>query len=247
MSGVEWRRHRFTWRGHRLRTYLWDARVARTVCRACWQGSGEILARTWRWVRAAPDGDRLLRLAAPAGALAGAGWLAARFPGVAYDGLVLAWLIAAAVLAPRDAWTLPPEPVAEEPVAEPDEPLAEVGPEDPRGALLYLLDRVTRGRNGVHLDELAKHAEVGLPQAELRPLLEAHQVPITRSLSVAGVAGRSGVRRADVEALLAALPQEGPAATLSPTLARVDLRKSQPLSPVLSPTLAAVSPAGDTQ
>lgn len=243
---IVWRRHRFSWRGHRLGTYLWDARVGRTACRACALGTGQILRRTWRWVMAKP-GERLWR-AGTSGAVVGGGvWAVAHYPAVAPSGLMLAWLVAAGVLAPRDAWRLPPEspPAATDPDDAEEKP-NEASIADPRAALLDLLDRATRGRNGVHLQELAEHPKLaGLPRPQLARALEAHGVPVTRSLSVDGVAGRSGVRRADVEALLAALPQETGTPAHDPTLSRVDLRKSQPLSPDSQPTLAAVSAAGD--
>lgn len=244
---IVWRRPRVTLRGQRLQQYVWDTGVVGVACRACWKGSGEILHRTWRWLVAAPSGDRLLRLAVPAGALSGAGWTVRHFPAVAPTVLVVTWLVAAGILAPAGAWDMP----AVEPVEEGDEPAVEepgeASPAGPRAALLDVLDRVTRGRNGVHLEELAEHPELGLTRADIRPLLDTHQVPVTRSLSVDGVAGRSGVRRADVEALLKALPQKAPAAPLAPTLAPVDLRKSQPLSTALTPALATAGAPGNDQ
>lgn len=243
---IVWRMPRITLRGHRLGTYLWDARVARVTCRACLLGTSEILRRTWQWVVAKP-GDRLWRAGVSAAVAVGVVVVAVQYPEWAPAGEAAAWLLTAGTLAPRQAWAplTAPAPTDTEPDAAdecPDEPL-EI---DPRAALLNLLDRVTRGRNGVHLQELAEHPELtGLPRPQLAPLLEAHGVPVTRSLSVDGVAGRSGVRRADIEALLVALPQETNGTATDPTLNRVDLRKSLPLSPDSQPTLAAVSAAGD--
>ncbi len=233
-----WFRGRVSWRGHGLRQYLWDTRLARTTCRACTLGTGQILLRTWRWVWAAGTWeDRGWRATAPAGTIAGAVWAVGHYPTFAPSGILLAWLIAAGVLAPREVWMLPPEAGVEDAEPEPSEDAVE----DPRVALLDLLDEVTRGRNGVHLEALAKHPALALPQAQLRPLLQAHGLPVVRSLSVDGVAGRSGVRRADVEALLKPLPQRAPEPPSEPTLSQVDLRKSQPVSAPLDPALSVVT------
>lgn len=84
-----------------------------------------------------------------------------------------------------------------------------------RVALLRYLDVHTRGRNGIHLAELHERltqteAYAALSKAEVGPLLEANGVPTVRSLTVGGVSGRTGVRRADVLALLSPDPQTPP-------------------------------------
>lgn len=105
-----------------------------------------------------------------------------------------------------------------------------------RAALLAHLDTVTAGRNGIHLRQLyaglrERPALAHLTDPQLRTMLDHYQVPVVRSLSVDGVDGRTGIRRADVEALLS--PSES--SPSRPTETAPDQQESGPLSVPLSP------------
>lgn|GEM_PF-6062388 len=191
-----------------LRPYLPDGRLFRALCRACGHGSARIVVLTWRWCRAAPAGDRLLRAAAPAGMLAAAVY------GVRVEGrpvllgLAGAWLAAAAALAPRDTW----QPPTDEPTDDEGD-IPQVDPDTPAGrrlAFLRWLERETRDAPGIHLDQLHQRLTRiepanGLPRQHLRPLLQYYGVPVQRTLRVGPVSGRSGVsRQAVLDALAAA-------------------------------------------
>jgi len=243
-AGEEPRRRAFTL--PRLTPYLWDPHLARTLCTACLQGSGRIIALTWQWCRAAAPGDRLLRAGAPVGAIAGAGWAAAQQPLNATVGIIAAWLAAAAWLTPRAVWAAPAPEVPEPPLEEAPELSEDDLHEWDRLALLVLLEEATRGRNGVHLGELHQPVSAhprfaGLPRAHMGALLEGFGVPVQRTLSVDGVEGRSGVRRADVETLLLALPREDPDTHSQPSESGDDQQFSRPLSAPSRTTLGPLS------
>lgn len=194
-----------------LRPYLWDTRLTKALCAACRKGSPLIIARTWQWVRAAAPGDRWIRGLAPAGAVVGAVYALRAEPRAAAVGIAVAWIVAAAVLAPSAACV----EAADEPPEEPAPPSAADLIERDRRALLTLLDAATAHRNGVHLAELYELTSAhplfeGVPRANLGALLAGFGVPVTRALSVDGLSGRSGVRRDDVVRLLPA-PSPSPA------------------------------------
>lgn len=205
-----------------LRPYLWDTRLATGLCRACRDGSITILTRSWRWVRAAAPGDRWIRALLPAGVLAGAVYALRTEPRAAAAGILVAWVTAAAVLAPRDAWSAPTHTPGEAPAGPAqltDEQLTYLD----RMTLLGILKRATARRNGVHFGELHQHLTAhprfaALDRADVGALLEGFGVPWERSLSVDGVSGRTGVRRGAVEQLL----QE-----VSPGLAVTDSRGAE--------------------
>jgi hypothetical protein len=217
-----------------LRPYLWNKHLTRALCRACTEGSLVILARTWAWVRAAAPGDRWIRALAPAGTLVGSIYALRAEPRAAAVGIVAAWAVAAAALAPREAWTGRPGPTEEEPPMPAGPTGAELLERD-RRALLRLLDEATVRRNGIHLAELyeltSQHPLFGaVPRAQLGALLAGLGVPVTRALSVDGVSGRTGVRRADVASLLL-LPSPSPGdADSRDTESTPDQHESQPLS-----------------
>lgn len=80
--------------------------------------------------------------------------------------------------------------------------------EEHRAVFLAWLDELTGGRNGIHLAELYERmrerpAAAHFDDAQLRQILTTYEVPVRRTLRVDGVAGRSGVARHDIEALLA--------------------------------------------
>lgn len=159
-------------------------------------------------------------------------------------GVAGAWVIAAWMHAP-------PPPATEHPPGETAEAPPEGAQEPPliddRAAFLEWLADLIGTANGVHLDPLweALSEEPGcaLPRAHLGPLLDRLQVPVQRTVSVAGVAGRSGVRRADVQAALTALPQERQEALSETAETAVDLRKSHPLSAPSQPLSPPLSGA----
>jgi hypothetical protein len=132
-------------------------------------------------------------------------------------GIVALWLFGVLAFIPRDykdrvtarfeAWSKPPE--AEPGETEPD--AEESIPADPRTVLIGWLDDLTRGRSGIHLDELhqalTRHPELAaLKRPQMRAWLDRHGVAVERTLRVGRVAGRSGVSRGTVDALLKALP-----------------------------------------
>lgn len=119
------------------------------------------------------------------------------------------------------------------------QPATPTAPEDllarDRAAMLQLLDTATRGRNGIHLDPLhaitAAHplfAGVGRPH--LGALLDGLGIPTARTLSVDGIEGRTGVRRAVVEQLLTDAPAPPSQGSTNPPESGSDLRESRPLS-----------------
>jgi hypothetical protein len=214
-----------------LRPFLWDARIATGLHRACRDGSITILARTWRWVRAAAPGDRWIRALAPAGMLAGAVYALRTEPRAAAAGIVVAWLAAAAILAPQEAWAPPPQNLEEAPLAPPAEEAASPldTPEGRRFAFLRWLEQTTRGTSGIHLDEMHRQLTkqetiAGLPRHHLRPLLQHYQIPVQRTLRVGAVAGRTGVSRQAIEdAFAEAAAAAPPAVATTPVEPSVDL------------------------
>lgn len=136
-----------------------------------------------------------------AGFLLLAAYLVARFvralPAVLWL-LVPAWCIAAYQAAPAPAKE-PPKPAAE------DAP--EQAPPDPRIAFARWLLQTIGQRPGIHLRELYPAmrqlpGHEGLDDAALRGALRALGVPVTRSMRIGPVEGRSGVRLVDVLAIL---------------------------------------------
>lgn len=96
------------------------------------------------------------------------------------------------------SWMHAPKQADDEPTTATDEP---------RIALArWLLDTIG-DRPGIHLQELYPAmrqlaGQEGRTDAELRAALRTLGVPVQRSLRIGRVAGRSGVRRDDVQALL---------------------------------------------
>jgi hypothetical protein len=108
----------------------------------------------------------------------------------AVPGAVVAWCVA--------AWWAAPPATVEEP-AEPAAP-------DARDAFVWWLLGLIGDRAGIHLRELYPamrqlpgHEDRSDP--ELRAALRTLGIPVKRSLRLGGVAGRSGVARAALEAL----------------------------------------------
>jgi hypothetical protein len=143
-----------------------------------------------------------------------AAWACFYYGGWAAAGIVLAWLLAVGLFMPREhldhlSGTL--EQLAEEhlpqAVQDADTGVPEEPSVDPRHALArWLLDTID-GRPGIHLRELYPAmrnlpGQEGRTDAELRALLEGFGVPVSRSVRIGRIAGRSGVYRRHVEALL---------------------------------------------
>jgi len=216
-----------------LRPYLPDLRFLRTVgrgacvlCTAGWavvrRGARSVLGTPSKGATTADRAERAgqgVLVAVVAGAV-GAGVVVAVYQHLvpyapwAAAGGVLVFMVAALAVAPEEEPPAPAgEPAPEEVAGEPVMPRAGAA----RAALLHFLDVHTRGRNGIHLGELhEKLAQTAvyaaLRRAEVGPLLDVHGVPTVRSLTVGGVSGRTGVRRADVLALLSPDPQTPPSA-----------------------------------
>jgi len=126
------------------------------------------------------------------------GWIAA--------GIILVWLFTVGLFVPREDLdrlsarfenrdTHTPEEAPEGVLLAPGEGLA-----------LWLLDTIGE-RPGIHVRELYPRmrelpGQEGRQDADLKALLKAFGVPVQRSLRLGRIAGRTGVRRADVEALL---------------------------------------------
>lgn len=117
---------------------------------------------------------------------------------------------------------------------------------DARAVLVHWLDRLTRGRSGIHLDELhealTRHPDLaGLNRPEMRAWLGRHQITVDRTLRVGSVAGRSGVSRATIEALLATLPSLAESGPVDSSIHASDLHDS----PVESRGERGGEPAGE--
>lgn len=138
------------------------------------------------------------------------GWIAV--------GVIALWVFFVLLFIPRDALEHWAEAVERRHPGRPRKPPAgeapdteEQAPADPRRALIGWLDDLTRGRSGIHLDELhqalTRHPELAaLKRPQMRAWLDRHGVAVERTLRVGRVAGRSGVSRGTVDALLKALP-----------------------------------------
>lgn len=158
------------------------------------------------------------------------GWIAAS--------VITGWLFFVALFIPRDALERWAEAVERHHPGRPRKPPADEAPDtgnresaDPRTALIGWLDDLTRGRSGIHLDELHQaltaHPQLAdLKRAEMRAWLDRHGVAVERTLRVGRIAGRSGVSRSTVEALLKTLPPLVESGGLEPLVHASDLRDS---------------------
>lgn len=213
-------------------------------------GSAALVQRGWNWVTAGDWRTAGERLAYVAGGAYGVGYAAHLHPEIAMPVGVIGWCVA--------AWMHSPEPDPENP----DEETDDQAPEDDEEAqhighdeaehdachadLIRWLDEVTRGRNGIHLTELydrlrERPALTHLEDVQLRAMLDHFDVPVARTLSVDGIAGRSGVRRADIDALLDPAPPEDESPS-RPFETGDDLRELRPLSPRSQDALKPLSP-----
>lgn len=132
-------------------------------------------------------------------------------------GIILGWLLAVLAFVPRElkdriakwieGWGAPRTAAPDEGPADAEED----APVDPRTELIRWLDELTRTRSGIHLKELhqalVRHPQLAhLGRSEMRVWLGRHHITVDRTLRVGDVAGRSGVSRATIEALLKDLP-----------------------------------------
>jgi hypothetical protein len=168
---------------------------------------------------------------------AGSAWAPGFYGGWVAVGVVAGWLAAVLAFMPRgvkDRATARVEGWTEPRTATPDEPppgTEESAPADPHTVLVRWLDNLTRGRSGIHLDELhqalTRHPQLaGLKRSEMRGWLDRHDITVDRTLRVGVVAGRSGVSRATVEALLKGLPPLPESGGVDPLVHASDLRVS---------------------
>jgi hypothetical protein len=127
--------------------------------------------------------------------------------GVASVFLVLAFVFAPCEALERAAARLEARDKERHPWPAPASEGATEAPADPREALAqWLLDTIA-SEPGIHLQNLYPQmrqlpGQEGRSDADFRGALKALGVPVHRSLRIGRVAGRSGVRREDVEALL---------------------------------------------
>lgn len=176
---------------HWIRAELRPVLVFTGAGTALWTGSCELIRRGWTAL------DEQLGIWEKLGAVAvgvyvaGYGcWHAPHAAVFAAPGAVLAWCVAA-------WWVAPPADAA------PAEPPA---PDAAEAFTRWLLDLIGN-RSGIHLRELYP-AMRQLPghedrdNVQLRAALNTLGIPVTRSLRLGGVAGRSGVARGDLKALL---------------------------------------------
>lgn len=227
----------------RLRAYAWDKTIAKQAIWALLRGSIEIGRYAYSWCLAAKDpGDRFWRAAGIlAGPPAAAYWGLPRLPDAARSTmpglLIVGWAGAALVLGHRAIAAAAKAKPKKTPAAAASapEPTPAERAHAVRIALLQLLEIHTRGRNGIHLGELHEiltktTAYKALRKKDVGPLLEAHHIPYLRSLSVGGIAGRSGVRRDTVLALLTAISPDPAQANSQTKNTGSDLHESQPVS-----------------
>ncbi|GAA4663165.1 hypothetical protein [Streptomyces youssoufiensis] len=120
------------------------------------------------------------------------------------------------------AWALGPSAAGrhDEPAEPPaDGPAAvEEPPADPHRQLLEGVHALIGDRTGIHLSELypallARPGAAHLDEARLRAALLATGLTIHRSMRVGDIEGRSGIKAADVQALLATPPPALPPST----------------------------------
>lgn len=151
------------------------------------------------WSRIAPQSSVLARLGYTSVGLYAASLSAARIPSPVGAFIapvtVLGWCVAAWIVAP---------PIAPDP-----QPAEEQLPEPPDAFRLWLLQLIGT-RPGVHLRELypAMRSLPGhehLTDAQLRAALRTLSIPVSRSVRIGALAGRSGVYRA----ALTPLPSPG--------------------------------------
>jgi len=188
-------------------------------------GSGILVRRGWHLL---PDDGTLARL----GYVGLGGYVTAY--GAAHAGPAAPFVVPAAALAwCVAAWTVAPPAEPSEELA--DETDTEAQLEAPPGSAQevfahWLLDTIG-ARSGIHLADLypAMRQLAGneaRTDPELRAALRALRVPVDRTLRVGRVAGRTGVSRTAVEALLNPLSPEAESAPAIALESGPDLRKS---------------------
>lgn len=195
----------------RLAPYMWDAGLARGVCRACWQGSGVlaklILRSLWRGISAArgaawrgktrADRWESLGIAALAGTVGAVVvvivggavvYVAAPYAGPIGIAAGVAWLIAAGIVAP--ATTAAPVERAEEPGEQPAQPPLDAA------MVAELVRRIAAagGWQGAHLDDLLANLP-GRSRGELLAVLAGAKIPVADQLKLTLPGGRQRNRQ----------------------------------------------------
>lgn len=104
-----------------------------------------------------------------------------------------------------------------------------------REALLFVLAEITADRTAIHLVRLFERmreysAYAGQDGKQLRALLATHDIPVHRSVTADRVSGRSGIKAADIAALLTPPPPED--APLDDRESAADQDESRSLSPL---------------
>lgn len=133
-------------------------------------------------------------------------WAIAFYGGWIAAGIVLLWLLAALLFVPREDLERLADRIEKRGASAPESPPEEERLAPGEGLALWLLDTIG-DRPGIHVRELYPKMRK-LPgqeertDADLKALLKAFGVPVQRSLRLGRIAGRTGVRQADVEALL---------------------------------------------
>jgi hypothetical protein len=136
-----------------------------------------------------------------------AAWACLYYGGWVAAGIVLAWLLAIGLFTPREHLDRAAAWVEERTSGSPEPEAVEAPAASPQHALArWLLDTIGN-QPGIHLRELYPAmrelpGQEGRTDAELRALLQAFGVPVKRSVRIGRIAGRSGVYRHHVEALL---------------------------------------------
>lgn len=175
------------WLRAELRPVLVFTGAGTTLC----TGSVILASRIWTWLTERLDWREGIA------ALVGGGYLAvygcAHAPQIArfaIPGALVAWCVA--------AWWVAP------PASRPD-PVEEVAEGAAEAFTRWLLDLIG-DRSGIHLRDLYPAmrqlpGHEGRDNSQLRAALNALGIPVTRSLRLGGVAGRSGVAKADLKPL----------------------------------------------
>lgn len=185
----------------------------RSTAVALYDGTIAGSSRLWRW--ATEDGWESLKTR---GGLVGGGavitaYSAATTPppvnGVITASAAAAWSIWALINAPS------PEEKARRGHTNPETEAPAEKLLETREDIIEWLLQVVGERNGIHFDEFHQRLSekpnfATLERAQVPLLLDRLEIPYHRAISVDGVAGRTGVKRVDLEALLKGSPTGDP-------------------------------------
>lgn len=162
---------------------------------ALWTGSVVLATRGWAWIGERTDWqERLAGIVFAGYAISYSCVQAPEIARFAVPGALLGWCVA--------AWWHAPSVV--------DEPVPSVEARPTQDGFVRWLVALIGDAPGIHLRDLYPAMRTlpgheGRDNAQLRAALRTLGVPIRRSLRLGGVAGRSGVARADLKPLLSPL------------------------------------------